>query len=94
MNLKKYFSENDNDIQASQRAVLASQARTIPAANALLFATKKRRDELRKKNEDNPKECPEDLKEDYRYIAGEISALNWILELPKDAQEYRNNIEG
>jgi hypothetical protein len=86
MNPKKY-------LVTSEQVVLASQADQIGAAKAVLDAVRIYRDELREMNESSPKESPEDLKEDYRYIAGSIAALNWVLRLPQRSMEFRNKLE-
>lgn len=86
VDVKKYLPTNES-------LVLVSQARQVGAAKALLEATEIKREELRKVNEETPKESPNDLTEDYRYIAGFIACLNWITRLPERSMEFRENKE-
>lgn len=80
-------------LDTSEKIVLVSQAKMVGASIAILDGAEKKRDELREVNEAHPKECPEDLTEDYRYIAGMIAGLNWILRLPERSMELRENLD-
>lgn len=86
MNPKKY-------LPTSQAFIEVAGAEAVGASNALLEAVNIKREELRDKNENHPKESPEDLTGDYRFIAGMISMANWILGLPERSREYRNKLD-
>lgn len=75
-------------IPQSQDITIVAGCRSIRAGGALLEAIEFKRDELRKKNENSPRECPEDLKEDYRYLAGMVGMANWVLKLPDECRAY------
>lgn len=78
----------DKYIPVSQDVVIVSQAEEVRAAFALLEAAKARIDELRTETEDRPRECPDDLTKDWRYLAGQIAGLKWILGLPGRSRDF------
>lgn len=82
MNIRKIFGEDGSMISE------AATAREIRSARAILHAVEFLRDEKRIENETKPKESPEDLTRDFRYIAGMIAAYNSILSLPEEAGRY------
>ena len=83
----------DKYLPRSEDIVLLSQAEKVRVVEILMAAVEKRRDELRDYNEQTPKECPEDLREDYRHVSGEISGLNWVLGLPERSREFIDKIK-
>ncbi len=66
--------------------LLAAGAMSVGASRALLRAVESRRDMIRKVNETNPK-ISDDIKEDFRFKAGAVWALNWLLDLPGECQK-------
>lgn len=54
---------------------------------AFLKAATKRRDSERQALELNPQESRE-IRHDFRYKLGYVAALNWILELPQEVQQF------
>lgn len=86
MNIEKY-------IPRSEDVVLLSQADQVRTAQVLLEAAYKKRDELRLKNENSPKHCPERLTDDMTYVAGMIGGLNWVLNLIPNCNKYINQID-
>jgi len=67
--------------------VTISKAEDYSAAKFLLEDTEVLRDKLRASNETSPKMSPEDLTQDFRYIAGAIAMANAILDTPKQASK-------
>jgi len=57
-------------------------------ARILLNATEAKRDEIREQNETRPMVCDEDITKDFRFKAGMVRALNWVLSLPEEARRY------
>lgn len=66
----------------------------VGAAKHLLNAIRIRRDKEREQNENYPIRAGDgfDLRQDIVYRMGFISALNWILELPRKARDQINNL--
>ena len=83
----------DQYVKASSDIVLLSQAEEVKLVQVIMDVVKSRREELRHEIEEKPKECPEDLRKDFRGISGEIRGLNWILELPQRARQLIKKIE-
>jgi len=59
----------------------------IGAARELLKGVEAKRDEIRQQNETHPI-VSDDVQKDFRFKAGMIYALNWVLELPDEARKY------
>lgn len=81
MDIRRYV-ENNEDMHYLE------QAQALGASRAILRALEKKRDELRKFNEENPQRNDADFKKDFVFISGQINALNWALGLPDQVQRY------
>lgn len=64
----------------------------IGVARALLDGIEIKRNEIRELNENKPMICNEDIAKDFRFRAGAIWALNWVLSLPSEAEKYINKL--
>jgi hypothetical protein len=82
--LEKYFPKGGDMLEVSD-------ASSIRAARGLLKAAEIKRDEVRAQNESSPI-ISDEINKDFRFKAGVVSALNWILELPDQAKFYINNL--
>ena len=87
MDIKKYLITNEY-------FTYMSQAETLGPSNMWIEILKIRREELRKRNEESPRECPEDITEDFRFIAGMISMCNFLLSLPERSRTEIKKVEG
>ena len=80
-------------VERSQDIPLIAECGTLPAVKALLGVIEKRRDEIRKEVEQNPKHSPEDLTEDVTYLLGRVEQLNEVLGLPGRSREILDNLK-
>lgn len=64
----------------------------IPGVKSVYRVIENIRDKIREDNETKPKNCPENLLDDYVFKAGAIWALNWVLSLPVQAKEYMDKL--
>lgn len=83
----------DRYVHRSEDIILLSQSDEIKVVQVLMDAISERREELRKKNEEHQRFCPEDLTEDTVGISGEIRGLNWVLGLPQRSRDFIKNIK-
>ncbi len=78
MDLKRYLKDSSEFSDVAR-------ANEIVAAQAILKAAEIKRDELRQANETNPGD-------DVMFKQGQIKSLNWILDLPRKANDYIESI--
>lgn len=74
-------------IKTSNDMVELSHAKSIGAGRAILNTVAAKRDAVREENENRP-QISDDIKKDYRFKAGMVAALNWVLGLPDEARTF------
>lgn len=70
------------------------QALSVSVGRSLFDVAENAKQSLEKLREDKPRFCDEDFKKDIKYISGQISILNWFLDLPGKAKEFNQKQEG
>ena len=60
-------------------------------AQVLLRVTEAKMNEIRKQLEHHPKRDPHDITQGVDYKLGQINALRWVIERPKEAQAWLEN---
>lgn len=85
MNICKYVKTNAEFHELTGASNIAS-------ARALLVVTERIRDEERKSYEEKPMKAPEDLRKDVIYKLGVVHGLNRILDLPRQAKQYLDQL--
>ena len=85
MNLKKYIPEGQYWQQVSQ-------AREVPFVNTILNGCEIKVNEIFKQLTEKPQMNKEDLKKDLVFMLGFAAGLNWVLDLPGEAQKYIDHL--
>ncbi|HUU80393.1 MAG TPA: hypothetical protein VMW90_03010 [Acidobacteriota bacterium] len=67
-------------------------AKSITAAKEILNAAEEYRDKLRSEIEEKPTKDDKDLRKDITYKLGMIKAFNLILDLPREANKFLEDI--
>jgi len=68
------------------------EAKSITGAKEILNAAESYRNKFRKQVEDKPARDDKDLRKDVVYKLGMINAFNLILDLPREANKFLENI--
>jgi len=85
MNLKTYITDG-------RQFQHLSEIRQVGVANAMLNGVEIKRDEVRRDSETRPQICNDDFRKDIRWKLGFVAALNWVLDLPGEAQKYLDHL--
>lgn len=85
MNIRKYFKKNAEVYELRGAGEVAS-------ARALLAVTERIRDQERQDLEERPMRAQEDLRKDVVYKLGLVQGLNMVLDLPRQAQKYLDQL--
>lgn len=81
----------DKYLKTSAAVLEVSRANEIGGAKAILEAALIKRDEIRKEYEENPLRSDQ-IKKDLNFKLGMVAGLNWMLELPEKARQWRDHL--
>lgn len=72
--------------------VVLAGSTDIKAVRVVIDAAVKMRDAARKRIEEKPVHCPENLNNDVVFLLGYVNALNEIIRLPEEAKKSLNHL--
>lgn len=78
-------------VKASEDLRLIAAANEVGASRALIKAAEIKRHRIREQVENDPRRH-ENLKEDVVYKLGQLSGLNWVIDLPRKAKDHINSL--